>query len=150
MFLSAFFIGTRIVVRLSMLKNLNEEKITTIRIAENELRWYQKNHEILVDGKMFDVKSFKLVSGFYEITGLFDDMETELNALLKNLQDDANSSQDQQLNLYKACLGLVCVNEESNVDNSVNTINETRSNVEINDRLSTGYNTPFFTPPRSC
>jgi len=93
-----------------MLQSLEENNLTTVRIPEKEFRWYEKNREILVDGKMFDVKSIRLIADTYMVTGLFDEMETEMNALLENFNEEANNNQDKALSLYQVCLGLIAEN----------------------------------------
>lgn len=133
-----------------MLSNLKEEKITTIHVAEKELQWYKKNHEILVDGKMFDVKSIELKDGVYEITGLFDDMETELNAMLEEIHSDAGKKQEKSISIYQVCLGLISDSPTSSFD--LNTIWQgilTTYPLPGQSVLSKGFFHPFFTPPRA-
>ncbi len=105
--LSAIFLGGRIVIRITMLQSLGEEKVSVIRIPEREFKWYEENREIVVDGKMFDVKTIALIDGVYEITGLYDEMETQLNAMLEDIHKDAGNNHDNSISLYHVCLGLI-------------------------------------------
>ena len=78
MCLSAFFLGGRILIRKTMLEKLEAAETVVLQIPANDLHWYKKNHELLIDGRMFDVKSIRSTDKGYEVTGLFDDDETEL------------------------------------------------------------------------
>jgi hypothetical protein len=132
-----------------MLHSLEKDQVTTIRIPEKDFKWYEENREILIDGKMFDVKSIQLIEGIYEVTGLFDEMETELNAMLEDLHKDAKNTQDKTFNIFQVCLGLI--SETPFISNHIQQrLNPEKVNyVSYNNRLvSKGYFHPFFTPPR--
>jgi hypothetical protein len=150
LFLSAIFLGGRIAIRITMLRNLKEDQVTTIHIPEKDFKWFEENREIQVDGKMFDVKSIQLIDGIYEVTGLFDEMETELNAMLEDLHKDAKSNQDKTFNIFQVCLGLI--SETPFVPNNIQQhLYPEKINFELynNMLVSKGFFNPFFTPPRA-
>lgn len=150
LFLSAIFLGGRIAIRIAMLHNLEKDQVTTIRIPEKEFQWFEENREILVDGKMFDVKSIQLTDGMYEVTGLFDDMETELNAMLEDLHNDAKNNQANSFNIFQVCLGLVSETPGSGNDIQQRLNPEKVNYVLYNNMLvAKGFFHPFFTPPRA-
>jgi hypothetical protein len=150
LFLSAIFLGGRIAIRITMLRNLDEDQVTTIRIPEKDFKWYEENREILVDGKMFDVKSIQLTDGVYEVTGLFDNMETELNTMLEDIHKDAKSNRDKTFNIFQVCLGLI-----SDMPFTGNDIKQRSDPGKVdyvfydNMLFSKGFFHPFFTPPRA-
>ena len=82
LFLSAFFLGGRILIHRSMLEKMEIQHLTTVKIPEESFRWYNLENEIEINGRMFDVKSHKLINGVYQVTGLYDEMETALNEKL--------------------------------------------------------------------
>jgi hypothetical protein len=149
LFLSAIFLGGRIAIRITMLRNLDEEHITTIHIPEKDFKWFEENREILVDGRMFDVKSIQLNDGMYEVTGLYDEMETELNAMLEDIHKDAKNNKDKTVNIFQVCLGLVSETPFT-TNNLQQRLNPEKVNyVSYNNMLITkGFFHPFFTPPR--
>ena len=62
-----------------MKEKLEQELLCDIALPEEKVIWVKYKKEILIDGKMFDVKSFRLENGQYHFSGLFDDEETALN-----------------------------------------------------------------------
>ncbi len=74
-------------IRHEMKEKLEQQLLQTVTLSENEVQWVKPGKEILVEGKMFDVKSFSSEKGQYRFTGLFDHEETALvNHLEKNLK----------------------------------------------------------------
>jgi hypothetical protein len=64
-------------------QQLEHEALETIVVSACDLHWVKKNKEILLDGKLFDVKHIKEFGKNYIITGLFDDEET---AIVKKIE----------------------------------------------------------------
>nr|HQU56326.1 hypothetical protein [Chitinophagaceae bacterium] len=71
-------------VRKEMNKKLQYEQLQTIVLAENEIKWVKAGEEIIIDGKMFDIKSFEIFNGKIVFHGLFDKEETTLQQQLVN------------------------------------------------------------------
>ena len=106
MCLSALFLGGRILIRKTMLEQMETETVV-IRLPANGLHWYEKGHEILIDGRMFDVKSIKPTASGYEVTGLFDDSETVLFAQLAETENSKRDGHGVGTALFLVCLGIV-------------------------------------------
>ncbi len=106
LFFSGFFIASRVVIRQIMMKRLEKENVQTIYIPISEFSWYKKNREIVVDDKMLDVKSIEKKDSVYVVTGIFDEMETELNVQLEKTSENKNSTGSPH-GLYQVCLGLI-------------------------------------------
>jgi hypothetical protein len=70
--------------------------LQSLTLNDHEIRWVKKNREILVNGKMFDIKTSLRENGRTTFTGLYDDQET---ALKQQLQEgwEKQSSQDNIL-----------------------------------------------------
>ncbi|HQW82917.1 MAG TPA: hypothetical protein PK987_00565 [Ferruginibacter sp.] len=76
------------------------EKIETIRLSVSEIVWVKKGKEILHEGKLFDVKSFKTSGTIAEFTGFYDLKEDKLVKKLIGLieqNDDASNLVNQVL-----------------------------------------------------
>jgi hypothetical protein len=80
-------------IRHNMKRQLEIKMLHTITLAKNDVYWLKEGKEILIDGRMFDVKSFKAVgTGEIRFTGLYDDDETALvNKMKKNQQNENNN-----------------------------------------------------------
>lgn len=96
--LFVYYQANQAFVRFEMEEELEKSKLQTIRIPVNEVSWYKKNRELLVDGKLFDVKTQTELQGVIEFTGLFDEQETAIALQLDALRhqhadggDDAGS-----------------------------------------------------------
>lgn len=72
------------VVHYEMKEKLEEKNLHSVSLAITDVHWVKKNKEILINGKMFDIKSFSVENGFYKFTGLYDDEETALALQLEN------------------------------------------------------------------
>lgn len=107
LFLSAVFLTGRIVIQHNMREKMEKENVITIDIPENDFRWHKKNREIIVNGKMFDVKSLVKVDNIYYVSGLFDEQESILNEDLKKMNEERDGRQKSTNLILQVCLGLI-------------------------------------------
>lgn len=89
-----FFAG--FLVKQSLIHNEMEEKLETaslqsITVNVSSVRWLKKNKEVLINGKMFDVRSYAITGNQIILKGLFDGDEDELHEQLKNMLQQKNS-----------------------------------------------------------
>jgi hypothetical protein len=70
-----------------MMEKLEHAQLQTIILPETSVEWYEEDKEIIVNGRLFDVKSYRKIPGTIDVsfTGLFDDAETEIEAKVKKL-----------------------------------------------------------------
>ena len=108
--LSSLFIAGRILIRITMLEKIEKDELQTISIPTDQIHWYKKNHELMIGGKMFDVKSIRQFGDSSMLTGLFDDDDTELHEALTGLHEKKNQGHNSALLLYQVCLGIIAVN----------------------------------------
>ena len=77
----------------AMEEKLEQSSLQTIIVSSNELVWLEKDREVLIKGKLFDVKSTSIINDSTRLTGLFD---TDENKILKDLyameENDEESS----------------------------------------------------------
>jgi hypothetical protein len=80
-------------IRHRMKERLELEMLHTITIAESDVQWLNEGKEMLINGRMFDVKSFQRSNNNKIIvTGLFDDDETALVKAVKTTQENDHNN----------------------------------------------------------
>jgi hypothetical protein len=100
-FIAVFFLVQQNVIRHEMKEKLEQEALQTLRFPEKNLSWIEKGKEMIVDGKLFDVKTFKNTDGFIEVTGLFDEMELSLQHKLIYLHNPVKDGKQKQEFIYQ-------------------------------------------------
>ena len=71
-------------------KKFDKEILQTISVSSENIYWVKPGKEILYDGKLFDVKSFKTEGNNTSLLGFFDDKEDELVQQIVKLADQEN------------------------------------------------------------
>lgn len=71
-------------------ERLEAEQLQTITVAAENIQWVKKGKEILVDGKLFDIKHFEKKNGKLILTGFFDKEEDDLYDQLNKIAKDKN------------------------------------------------------------
>lgn len=62
--------------------SLERDALQSIALQENEVIWYEEDKELLINGQLFDVKSYSITNGTLTAQGVFDEQETEIINLL--------------------------------------------------------------------
>ena len=91
-----FFVKQSIIHR-QREKRFEQEILQTITVSSKEVIWLKAGKEILHDGKMFDVKSFKNNGTNLELTGFYDQKEDKLVKEIKGFvqqKEDSGSKAD--------------------------------------------------------
>jgi hypothetical protein len=109
MFLSAGFLGGRTVLRHAMQQKLASQELVSLEIPGTALVWMEEGKELLIEGRMFDVRSIRYAGDRCLLTGLFDDDETELYEQLVRAQEGQRHGKDQVPGLLQVCLGITAV-----------------------------------------
>jgi len=65
----------------------------SITVSATDVIWIKKGKEIIIEGRMFDIKTFSYKGNNYDFTGLFDDEES---ILMKQMEENENSSRDNK------------------------------------------------------
>ena len=79
-------------IRQRMEITLEKEPLTSISLPATSVVWYEEGREIMVEGRMFDLKAFTIKDGIFSALGVYDDDETEV----VNLMNGHWSEKDQQ------------------------------------------------------
>ena len=135
-------------VRYEMKERLEEQILQTITLSEADVHWVKKNKEILVNGKMFDVKSYHVENNLYKFTGLYDDEETELTEHLENNFNKNNENGSWLISNLFQWLQSVYSNDN---DGMLLTLMQEQLNLPfININLTSPYRTILTPPPQDC
>ena len=99
-----------------MKQGLECKMLRNLTLNRNELQWVRSGKEIMVEGKLFDVKSISYKEdGTAVITGLFDEEETALVQQLQKNQKENNSQGTKQLaQLFQLMLVMPEYPQENN------------------------------------
>jgi hypothetical protein len=77
----------------NMNRQLEIKMLHTITLAKNEVHWLKDGKEILINGRMFDIKSSQSAgNGKIIFTGLYDDEETALARKIRENQQSENNT----------------------------------------------------------
>lgn len=77
----------RIINRREIRAQMEVAVLRTIVLPEKDINWVEEGRELAIDGNMFDVQQFnRLPNGMIELTGVFDERETQLNKELEKHQ----------------------------------------------------------------
>jgi hypothetical protein len=83
------FFSVRFVVKQKLIQSQMKEKLElatlqTITFPLAGITWAKEGKEVIIEGKLFDVKSFTIANGQITLKGLFDGDEDRLFAEMKN------------------------------------------------------------------
>lgn len=134
-------------IRHEMEEKLENEQLQTIVIPVSDVKWYKENKEIIVEGKLFDVKSVAYQDEMASFTGLYDHQETNIKAQLENLEleDDENAKNESAVNLISI---LLFKEEHLNADWLLNQLSRQYLDYSKNHLLSQDLSIPA-PPPKA-
>lgn len=82
--LSLNFILKEMRIQHEVEEKLKTEVLQTIQVAKAEITWIRAGKEVLLNGRLFDVKHISSDNNMVTLTGFFDTEETKLFSDLKN------------------------------------------------------------------
>lgn len=86
--MSIYFVAQQQVIHVNVARQFKVQPLETISIHKTKVAWVREGKELLLNDKLFDVKSFSEAGDYLKVTGLFDAKEDELNdQVLKSEQD---------------------------------------------------------------
>lgn len=80
------------IARHKAIEQLEKGNYRVLTLKAAQIQWLEEGKELLVDGKLFDVKDYRHIAGNIEVTGLFDTEEDELREKYRRLIN--NSTED--------------------------------------------------------
>ena len=91
--LSAITMIRESLIRRDMKEALEEKQLLTIFIDIKDIIWEEAGKECRINGRLFDIKEIKKVNNQFQLKGLFDDEEMEIEEQLKNINSHQNKEQ---------------------------------------------------------
>ena len=93
------FLSVGIFIKQQLVQHQRKERfktelLETFTIKAEKVDWVKVGKEIRVDGKLFDVKSFKITGNNIVFTGFFDDKEDKLVQQIVKLEKQKNQSEN--------------------------------------------------------
>jgi hypothetical protein len=83
---------------------LETEVLQTLSVPEHKVQWVEEGREFMVDGRMFDLKSYSVKNGILTAWGVFDEEETKAMALLNNFNEKQQDLLIIRLLWFTQCL----------------------------------------------
>lgn len=84
------------IARLDMRERLENAKLHSIEIPADSFRWYEEGSEVIVDHRLFDVKSYRITAETVYVTGLFDEEETQLKEEAAEMQRNSEEGENAE------------------------------------------------------
>lgn len=91
-------------IRDRMKEELEKQLLHTITVSNEDIHWVKKGKELLINGRMFDVKNAEQKTGSTTFKGLYDDEETFLINQLDKSRNKRSPANDQLLSGFFKCL----------------------------------------------
>lgn len=91
-FLSVGFYIKQKLVQQQRTQRFKTELLKTVTVKADKINWIEVGREILVEGKLFDVKSFKISGNNILLTGFFDDKEEKLVKHIGDIEQQKSKS----------------------------------------------------------
>ena len=79
------YLFKKLIIAQRMEYELEQGALQKLTLPYDEVQWIKKDKEILVAGKYFDLKSYKIINNTLEATGIFDQEEKELHVQYSRL-----------------------------------------------------------------
>lgn len=90
--LSVFIFLKQNILQNQRKQRFETEQLQTITVSSENINWEKPGKEVLINGKLFDVKSFKTSGTNIVLTGFYDHKEDNLVKHIKDLSQQKNNS----------------------------------------------------------
>lgn len=81
-------------IRHEMLERLEQEQLHRIVLRADQVNWYEKGSELIINGELFDVEQYHQEENSFVFYGLFDREET---AISNWLEKNSNGNQEDKM-----------------------------------------------------
>ncbi len=142
------FLVKQQLVQHRMFEKIEQGYVSTYRFATVDLYWIKTGKELLVKGKLFDVKTYTITSDSIVVTGLYDDEEELLKTTCLQF---ANSKNDPptplQLLLMKTFFSPAFTNPPDDTFLSLQFIFVDGNILPVGEKTFVSMYYPIVTPP---
>lgn len=133
-------------IHTSMKEKAETSLLHKISLNESEVRWVKYGKEILINGQLFDIKSYIIQNGVATFSGLFDNEETALLDQIK--KDHQNNTGGKQLvQLFKLFQNLY--NSGVEPDSFTKLSQKKKYHTAYSSSLLTPFISKFSPPPQA-
>lgn len=129
-----------------MLEKLERSHLQRISIATDRIQWYEEGKEIIVDGKMFDIKSSKVVNDSTIFYGLYDHEETSLKQQVESIVNNKSARDEKSQAVGKFLFQQLYVDAQSSATTFGFWAKDPLIYSNYTDELLRSF-IPVFTPP---
>lgn len=133
------------IVQHQMEEKIERSLLQTIVAKKGSFTWIKMNKEILINGKMFDVKSYNTNVEETTFKGLYDEDEKKIVQDINELSSEKNEPLQPTLQLLKVLLATYTI-EGSDYPNNV-IFKEIKNEYFNYDELLAFHHTSIFLPP---
>lgn len=88
--------------------------VQRIEIPKDNIHWYKKGKELLIGGKLFDIRKLTETNNSLIVEGLFDDAETSLHHNLDRIMDNDNDGRQKVSLIYQLLVQSAQQNHSTN------------------------------------
>jgi hypothetical protein len=99
LFFSAAVLVKQKIIQFQRQERLEKESLQTITVSVEKFSWVKPGKEAFIDGRLFDVESFRAESGNVSLTGFFDLKEDEVVQHIKHLAELEDEPGNPHMNL---------------------------------------------------
>ena len=92
MLYSVYLYAKKQAIRHEMKEKLENEALTTVRIQNDSIQWIEAGKEILVNKRMFDIKTATQDGNYIVFTGLYDDEEKAIESKMEKHTEENSTS----------------------------------------------------------
>lgn len=86
---------------------LETETLTQVKVPLEQVKWMEAGREVMINGKMFDLKTYAEADGFFTATGVWDEKETQVMEWLNHFNDQQQTGLVIRLLLLSQSLLLI-------------------------------------------
>lgn len=125
-------------------QRLETNELITISLPLHNVKWMEDGREIMVNGKMFDIKSYCEKEGNLIAIGIYDEKETTVMELLNNFNNKEKNNFIIQLLLFTQSFVAVIYF----LNNSVNAASFLKHSYFLVLKKISPFLQQFYPPPR--
>ena len=86
---------------------LDHEVLSQVKVPVQTVKWIEEDREVMIDGKMFDLKSWSQDEHTFLAIGVWDEKETQVMEWLNHFNDQQQNNFIVRLLLVSQCLFFI-------------------------------------------
>ena len=148
LFFTLLFLVKQQLVQHRMFEKMEQSYVNSYRFASGDLHWIKEGKELLIKGKLFDVKAYTIAADSITVTGLFDEDEELLKTTFLQIANNKNDPPTPlQLLLLKSFFSPAFSSAPGHTLLSLQFIFSGGNILPVGDETSVSMYYPIVTPP---